>query len=128
MPVRTGFSLASLGLLLFLGNAAGAEDFALRHGDTVIFWVDSIPAARVYICAAAITAEDTNKSENGFLQKMCDEGMAQARSLGSHAIDVQRTMRAIQKKVWAANATVADKSKHTTLHAADGIHLNDLGQ
>jgi lysophospholipase L1-like esterase len=83
---------------------------------------------RVYICSAAATAESPDKAENGFLQKMCDEGMAISRSLGGHAIDVQRTMRAIQKKIGAANAQETDKSKHTTLHAADGIHLNDLGQ
>jgi lysophospholipase L1-like esterase len=83
---------------------------------------------RVYICSAAVTAEDPAKSEAGFLQKMCDEGMELSRSLGGHAIDVQRTMRGIQKTIWAANAKVADKAKHDTLHAADGVHLNDLGQ
>jgi lysophospholipase L1-like esterase len=84
--------------------------------------------ARVYICSAAATGEDPAKSETGFLQKMCDEGMELSRSLGGHVIDVQRTMRGIQKKIWAANAKVADKAKHETLHAADGVHLNDLGQ
>jgi hypothetical protein len=59
---------------------------------------------------------------------MCDEGMALSKSLGGHAIDVQRTMRGIQKRVAAANETVADKAKRDTLHAADGIHLSDLGQ
>jgi lysophospholipase L1-like esterase len=83
---------------------------------------------RVYLCSAAITAADPNKSENDFLQKMCDEGMKLARELGGGAIDVQRTMRTIQKRIWQANAQVADKSKWTTLHAADGIHLNELGQ
>src|SRR5207247_967324 len=83
---------------------------------------------RVYICSAAVTAEDPDKAENGFLQKMCDEGLALSRSLGGGAIDVQRGMRAIQRKVGAANKQTADKAKHATLHAADGIHLNDLGQ
>jgi lysophospholipase L1-like esterase len=83
---------------------------------------------RVYVCSAAVTAEDPARSEDGFLQRMCDEGMELSRSLGGNAIDVQRTMRAIQKKVWAANAKVLDKSKHDTLHAPDGVHLNDLGQ
>jgi lysophospholipase L1-like esterase len=83
---------------------------------------------RVFICSAAVTAEDPDKAENGFLQKMCDEGMALSRSLGGGAIDVQRAMRAIQRKVLAANQQSADKSKHATLHATDGIHLNDLGQ
>ena len=83
---------------------------------------------RVYICSAAATAEDPAKSEAGYLQKMCDDGMELSRSLGGHAIDVQRAMRGIQKSIWAANAKVADKAKHDTLHAPDGVHLNDLGQ
>src|SRR5262249_35016952 len=74
------------------------------------------------------TAEDPAKAADGFLQKMCDEGMALSRCLGAQAIDVQRTMREIQKKVLESNQKVPDKAKHDTLHAADGIHLNDLGQ
>ncbi|MBP3954393.1 SGNH/GDSL hydrolase family protein [Gemmata sp. G18] len=83
---------------------------------------------RVYICSAAATAEDPAKSEAGYLQKMCDDGMELSRSLGGHAIDIQRAMRGVQKSIWAANAKVADKAKHDTLHAPDGVHLNDLGQ
>lgn len=83
---------------------------------------------RVYICSAAITSEDPAKAEDGFLQKMCDEGMALSRSLGGNAIDVQRGMREIQRKVVAANKQTADKAKHDSLHATDGVHLNDLGQ
>jgi lysophospholipase L1-like esterase len=83
---------------------------------------------RVFICSAAITAADPAKTENDFLQKMCDEGMALARDMGEHSIDVQRTMRGIQKRVWEHNAKVADESKQVKLHATDGVHLNDLGQ
>lgn len=83
---------------------------------------------RVYICSAAVTAEDPARAEAGFLQKMCDEGMQLSRSLGGQAIDVQRTMRGIQRSIRAANAKVADKAKHDSLHTADGVHLNDLGQ
>src|SRR5262245_24562527 len=83
---------------------------------------------RVYVCSAAATAEDPDKAEDGFLRKMCDEGMALSRSLGGEAIDVQGAMRGIQKKIRAANAKVADKTRHDTLHAPDGVHLNDLGQ
>jgi lysophospholipase L1-like esterase len=83
---------------------------------------------RAYICSAAVTGADPAKSEDSILQKMCDEGMAVARTGGEHAIDVQRAMRAIQKKVWASNAQVKDESKKDTLHAPDGVHLNDLGQ
>jgi hypothetical protein len=37
-------------------------------------------------------------------------------------------MRSIQRRVLAANAKQADKSKQTRMHADDGVHLNDLGQ
>src|SRR5262249_38759479 len=37
-----------LALLLLAGRAAAGDDFALRHGDTVVFLGDSIPAARIY--------------------------------------------------------------------------------
>ncbi len=64
------------------------------------------------------------------LQKMCDDGMKLARELGGESIDVQRTMREIQKKVWEANrnADASKPSEKHTLHAPDGVHLNDLGQ
>lgn len=85
--------------------------------------------ARVYICSAATQADDPEKSEGSFLQKMCDEGAELARKKGEHAIDVQRTMRGIQKKVVAySKAMKEQEGKKTTLHAADGVHLNDLGQ
>jgi lysophospholipase L1-like esterase len=83
---------------------------------------------RVYVCSAAATAEDPDRAEKGFLQTMCDEGMALSRSLGGGAIDVQRTMRGIQRKVLAANDKVADKAKRDSLHVPDGVHLTDLGQ
>jgi lysophospholipase L1-like esterase len=82
---------------------------------------------RVYVCSAPVTAADPHKSEDSFLQKMCDEGMALSKSLGGHAIDVQRAMRDIQKRVWASNEHIADESKRNSLHVADGVHLNDLG-
>src|SRR4051812_12876026 len=78
---------------------------------------------RVYLCSAAVTAADPERSESDFLQKMCDDGLALARSLGAGTIDVQRAMRVIQKRVRAAQA--ASPSEKFTLHAADGIHLND---
>src|SRR5438067_1906394 len=54
---------------------------------------------RVFICSAAITATDPDKSENDFLQQMCDEGMKISTLLGQGAIDVQRTMRQIQRRI-----------------------------
>ncbi|MBI4580616.1 MAG: hypothetical protein HY718_12990 [Planctomycetes bacterium] len=83
---------------------------------------------RVFICSAAITGEKPETAEHGFLTKMCDEGMAISRSLGEGAIDVQRGMRKIQKRVLAANAAAKEEKDRTSLHAADSIHLNDLGQ
>src|SRR5438445_13781089 len=68
---------------------------------------------RVFICSAAITAEDPDKAEQGFLQKMCDEGLAGAKARGAGTIDVQRAMREVQRRVLAANAKEPDKAKHT---------------
>src|SRR5688572_25210921 len=83
---------------------------------------------RVFICSAAVTGTDPDKSENDFLQKMCDDGMKISTSRGEGVIDVQRTMRDVQRRIKAANAKEADDKKKETLHAADGIHLNELGQ
>ena len=83
---------------------------------------------RVFVCSPAITAEAPDQAENGFLQKMTDEGMALAKSLGAGVIDLQRGMRAVQRRVVEANAKETDPRKQTRLHAEDGVHLNDLGQ
>jgi lysophospholipase L1-like esterase len=83
---------------------------------------------RVFICSAAITAEDPDKAEGGYLQEMCDEGMALARERGELSIDVQRTMRKIQRTVRAVAEQTKNEKDKPTLHTADGIHLNDLGQ
>ena len=85
---------------------------------------------RVYLCSAAVTAADPAKSEDSFLQKMCDEGMALSKSLGGEAIDVQRSMREVQKRVavWNEKVNTKDDAKKDSLHVADGVHLNDLGQ
>ena len=58
----------------------------------------------------------------------CATRMAALRELGEHSIDVQRTMRSIQQRIWDHNARLDDESRHVSLHAADGVHLNDLGQ
>lgn len=83
---------------------------------------------RVYICSPAITAENPDTAEVGYLQKMTDDGLALARSLGAETIDLTRGMREIQRRVVKANADEKDPKKHTRLHVEDGIHLNDLGQ
>jgi len=85
-------------------------------------------SVRVFICSAAITAEDPDKAEAGFLQRMCDEGMAIARDSGEGAIDIQRAMRKIQRHVRSIAEQIRDAKDKPTLHAADGVHLNDLGQ
>ena len=82
---------------------------------------------RLFVCSAAITSEDPDKAVQGFLQKMCDEGLALAQARGAGTIDVQRSMREIQRRVLAANATKPDNEKQQ-MHVADGVHLNDLGQ
>ena len=83
---------------------------------------------RVFVCSPAITAEEPDKAENNFLQKMTDEGLALAKSLGAGAIDVQRGMREVQRRVVETNAGEKEEKKKTRLHVEDGVHLNDLGQ
>jgi len=83
---------------------------------------------RVFICSAAITAENPDKSESGFLQQMCDRGLAIARDLNSGVIDVQRSMREVQRRVRKANQSSATDAQKVTLHTTDGVHLNELGQ
>lgn len=82
---------------------------------------------RVFICSEPVTAEDPDKSEAGFLKKMCDEGMAISREKGEQAIDVNGTLREIQRRVKAANEK-KEKDQQIKLHVADGVHLSDLGQ
>lgn len=82
---------------------------------------------RVFICSAAITAEAPDKAEAGYFQKMCDEGLELARTLGAGAVDVQRGMRQIQRRMIAFNETVKDAKDRASLHVADGVHLNELG-
>lgn len=84
--------------------------------------------ARVYICSPAILHEDPDQGENGYLQKMADEGMALAKSLGAGTIDISRGMREVQRKVVEANANEKNPKNITRLHVDDGVHLNDLGQ
>jgi lysophospholipase L1-like esterase len=83
---------------------------------------------RVFICSPAITAEAPDKAETGFLQRMTDDGMALAKSLGAEVIDLQRGMRAVQRRVVEANSRETDSKTQTRLHVEDGVHLNDLGQ
>jgi lysophospholipase L1-like esterase len=111
------------------GGKADAEH-RRKYLDSIRGIVEQCKAhgVRVFVCSAAVTAADPDKSENDFLQQMCDEGMKVSTSLGEGAIDMQRTMRQVQRRIKAANAKEPDGKKKETLHAADGIHLNDLGQ
>ena len=83
---------------------------------------------RTVICSPAITAEEPDKAENGFLQKMADDGLVLARSLGAQTCDLQRGMRELQRRILDDNSREPDAKKHTKLHVDDGVHLNDLGQ
>ena len=83
---------------------------------------------RPIICSPAITAENPNTAETGYLQKIADEGLALARKLGASTIDLSRGMREIQRRIVAANAAEPDPEKQIRLHVDDGVHLNDLGQ
>lgn len=83
---------------------------------------------RVFICSPAITAEAPDTAEKGYLQRMADDGMALARSMGAGSIDLSRGMREIQRRIVTANANEKDPKRQTRLHVDDGVHLNDLGQ
>ncbi len=84
---------------------------------------------RVFICSAAVTASDPEKSETEFFKLMCDDGMQIARDAGAGAIDVQGTMRQMQRRMKEANEREnLEPARQHTLHAADGVHLNELGQ
>jgi lysophospholipase L1-like esterase len=98
---------------LYLDALAGIIDACQKRG------------VRVFICSAAITAADPDRAEKDFLQRMCDDGLALARKNGAGAIDVQRSMRAVQRRILGWNAKFKSKE---SLHAADGVHLNYLGQ
>jgi lysophospholipase L1-like esterase len=80
---------------------------------------------RVFICSAAPMAGDPFEAENGFLRHMCDEGMSLSRSLGGGAIDLQQTMREIQKTIWRERGST---EALRALHIEDGVHLNETGQ
>lgn len=82
---------------------------------------------RVFICSAAISNQEPDKAETGFLQSMCDEGLSLAKSLGAGAIDVQRPMREVQRRLAGTNAGQKDPKKAVVMHVADGVHLNELG-
>jgi lysophospholipase L1-like esterase len=82
---------------------------------------------RPIICSPAILHQDPEEGEQGFLQNMTDEGLALAKSMGAGTIDLQRGMRAIQRKVVEANKS-AKPEDQVRLHVKDGIHLDDMGQ
>ncbi len=82
---------------------------------------------RPVVCSASITAEAADKAEKGYLQTMCDEGLALAKSMGVTTIDLQRGMREIQRRVDGSNDK-KEPAKQDCLHVADGVHLSELGQ
>lgn len=82
---------------------------------------------RPIICSPAITDVAPDEAEKGYLQSMTDEGMALAKSLGAETIDIQRGMRAIQRRVLESNAGKEKPEDRVRLHVKDGVHLDELG-
>ena len=123
--VTVGFGVNDIGW----GTKADAEH-KQRYLDGIRHIVTECQkrGVRVYICSPAILDEDPDRGETGYLQKMADEGMALAKSLGAGTIDISRQMRGIQRQMAAANAGEKYPKKITRLHLDDGVHLNDLGQ
>jgi lysophospholipase L1-like esterase len=110
------------------GKADEAHRQAYLDGIRGIVAACKAKSVRVYVCSAAATGADPEKSADDFLQKMCDDGMKLSRDAGCGSIDVLRAMRQIQIRIKQANAKEPDATKQETLHAADTIHLNQLGQ
>lgn len=111
------------------GTKADAEhEAAYLDGLDKIITRCQAQGIRVYICSAAITSVPPDEAEKGFLQQMCDKGLALAKKRNAGTIDLMRPMREVQRRVIASNANEKDVSKHTLLHTPDGVHLNDLGQ
>src|SRR5205823_3368431 len=50
------------------------------------------------------------------------------KSLGAGTIDMQRTMRGIQKRVWESQKKDTPEQRRAVLHVGDGIHLTETGQ
>ncbi len=108
----------------------GDDEHKQRYLDGIRTIIEQCKAhhARPVICSAAVTdTTQPDEAENGYLQKMCDEGLALAKSLGAETIDVQRGMREVQRKIVAAEANEKESAKRTRMHLPDGVHLNDLG-
>ncbi|MDB6136738.1 MAG: hypothetical protein JWM59_4981 [Verrucomicrobiales bacterium] len=80
---------------------------------------------RPVICSPTITAEDPDTALKGYLQIMTDDGLALAKSLGADTIDLQRSMREVQRRVIEANSREKDIINHSTLHVKDGVHLSE---
>jgi lysophospholipase L1-like esterase len=83
---------------------------------------------RPVICSPAITDVPPDEAEKGYLQSMTDEGLTLAKSLGAETIDIQRSMREIQRRVVQSNATKTNADDRVKLHVKDGVHLAELGQ
>lgn len=111
------------------GTTADEEHIRLHH-DSIRSIIEQCQKrkVRVFICSAAITAEKPETAEKSVLQTMGDRDLAIAREMGEGAIDVQRTMRSIQKRILEANAQAKTEKDKVSLHMEDGVHLNDLGQ
>jgi lysophospholipase L1-like esterase len=59
-------------------------------------------------------------------RRMNVEGLALAASLGASTIDVQAAVESVTETLTADNAMVPP-GEHVSLHAADGVHLSELG-
>ncbi len=106
------------------------QEHRQQYLDSIVGIVEACKrrGVRVYICSCAPTATDPDKSDGDFLQQMCDEGMRLAREHGGHSIDVQRTMKECQRRAIKFAKDRPDSKNMAAMHAADGIHLTDLGQ
>lgn len=85
---------------------------------------------RVYVCSAPITVDDPESDAAKALRRASDAAMARARQAGAETIDVSQGMRRRQAVLSAVALRRAHRGRGTgavSLHADDGIHLNELG-
>jgi lysophospholipase L1-like esterase len=83
---------------------------------------------RAVILSPPVITADPTKRYDDFLSRLGDDAMEAARAEGAATIDVHRAMRDIQRRIRTAEDGLRDETARTSLHAPDGIHLNDLGQ
>lgn len=81
---------------------------------------------RAWVCTYPPVG-DPAIGDTSALQTITDQGTALAVSLGAHGVDLGRPLRAIDRRLAAYDANLPPGTPPVSMHAPDGVHLNDLG-